>query len=110
MLKQARRDKDRKRLKEIVEFVKRGKGTELKWLRSSVRLLNAIPQSSSGKILLRMLRGDVNKEQEGGKERESYDIFFISISAVFVWRNVRYVCKHACDKQLLLLTNYPLVR
>jgi len=37
MLKQACRDKDRKGLKEIVEFVKRGKGAELKWLRGSVR-------------------------------------------------------------------------
>lgn len=83
ILKQARREKDRKRLKEIVEFVKRGKGAELKWLRSSVRFLDVIPQSSSGKILLRMLRGDVNKEQEGGRQRQSYDIFFISISAVF---------------------------
>lgn len=57
MLKQACRDKDRKGLKEVVEFVKRGKGAELKWLGGSVRFFDAIPQSSSGKILLRMLRG-----------------------------------------------------
>lgn len=25
----------------------------------------------------------MNKEQEGGRQRQSYDIFFISISAVF---------------------------
>ncbi|RPA97933.1 acetyl-CoA synthetase-like protein [Choiromyces venosus 120613-1] len=64
MLKQVYRNKDAKAVEgEIVEFVKRSKGAKLKWLRGGVRFLDTIPKSPTGKILRRVLRDGMDKEE-----------------------------------------------